>query len=473
MDGAMQKRNNFLNFFPYFISIASVVLIYLNIDYINNDGVRYLAQSELISKGKYLEAFQLHKMILYPYLIFLINYFFGLSFFISAKLLNVVAIFFTSYFFIKIYQIIFPKIENSDFLILAIGFFSFVSFFDDYINFIVRDLIWVSFLFGFVFFNINFLKKNNNQHLIFSFLFIALSTFLRVESAIFIIFPFLSFIKKDGLKKKHIYFIFFIFLTAILISFENSVFIKEVIFKKNNISNIFISKDWFYKLDSYVVNNFEFLINNNFFNFIFKVLFSFFCIFIILIKINLINFSLFFYLRSKFAEIIKKDIVYKYLFYVFISSIFLIFLNFMLTGVLSKRYFIFAYFIIIFFVVYGLKFIWNKINYRIVFYIYLCVLLVFIFFDKNKNNYEKELANFIMDNNYKYEMIFVMDAKTRFYLNEFVDQDFKINLNRNYKAIFINKNNSNNRNDFSNYNQVFFNNHLDQKFIYYKAKNDY
>ena len=145
----------------------------------------------------------------------------------------------------------------------------------------------------------------------------------------------------------------------------------------------------------------------------------------------------------------------------------------MLTGVLSKRYFIFAYFIIIFFVVYGLKFIWNKINYRIVFYIYLCVLLVFIFFDKNKNNYEKELANFIMDNNYKYEMIFVMDAKTRFYLNEFVDQDFKINLNRNYKSIFINKNNSNNRNDFSNYNQVFFNNHLDQKFIYYKAKNDY
>lgn len=473
MDGVMEKKNNLLNFFPYFISLASVILIYLNIDYINNDGVRYLAQSELISKGKYLEAFQLHKMILYPYLIFLINYLFGLSFFISAKLLNVVAIFFISYFFIKIYQIIFPKIENSDFLILAIGFFSFVSFFDDYINFIVRDLISVSFLFGFVFFNISFLKKNNIYYLIFSLIFIIFSALLRIESAIFIIFPFLTLIKKRGLKRKHIYFIFFTILIGIFILFENSDLFKEVILKKNNISNIFISKEWFYEFDSYVVNNFEFLINNNFFNFIFKILFSLFCIFIILIKVNLINFSLFFYLRRKFAEIIKKDIVFKYLFSIFLTSIFIILLNFMLTGVFSKRYFIFAYFVIILFVVYGLKFIWKNINHRSFFYIYLFVLLVFIFFDKKKYNYEQELANFIMGNDYVYQTIFVADAKTRFYLNEFIDQDFKMNLNRNYEAIFINKGDSNNLQDLSNYNQILFNNPLDQKYIYYKAKNDH
>ena len=469
MCGAMQKKNNILNLFPYLISLVSAALIFVNIDYINNDGVRYLAQSELISKGKYHDAFNLHKMIFYPYLIFLINYLFGLSFFISAKLLNILAVFFVSYFFIKIYQLLFTKIEKKDFLILVICFFSFVSFFDDYINFIVRDLISLSFLFGFIFFNISYIKENNIYNLVFSIIFILFASLLRFESIIFIVFPILSYIKRVSLNKKHIFLIFFINLISVIILYENFEVTKEVIFKNNNITNIFTSKSWFYELDRHIVYNFEFMINNHFFNFIFKFIFSLFFIFFLIMKINFINFSLLFYLRNNIIKIIKHDVVFKFLFYVFLTSIFSIFLNFMLTGIITKRYFIFAYFIIIFFLAYGLKFLWKKTNFKIIFYIYLFVLLVFIFFDNKKYNHEKELANFIMHHNYSYKIIFVSDSKTRFYLNEYVDQDFMMNPNKNYEAIFISKNN-NYMYDFANYYQIYFNNQLDQKFSYYKVR---
>ena len=236
------------------VSLISIILIVVDIDTINRDGVFYLMQAKMFLDGNYDKALDFYRVPFFSSLIALFSYLTNVSIFYSAHIINFIFFIISIFYFYKTLQLVSKSkipLYFATIIILA------SPLIDDYMIMILRDHgYWAFFMMGVYYFVkwIDNLKLNFFYGWNFAFIFGAL---FRPESLIVFIFLHLFLIfhlRKNQLFIKVVRQIFFLFLIIslfciLLFAFANipiydlGVLTKINLYFKIFINNIFGNLD--------------------------------------------------------------------------------------------------------------------------------------------------------------------------------------------------------------------------------------
>ena len=307
------------------------------------------------------------------------------------------------------------------YLFSFISLISFAGYIDDYLPMIIRDNCFISLFIISLYYFYLAIRMNKPSYIVLSLFVIFFSSFFRIEGLIFLFFFIIYFL----FHSKHNKFSYISFLLSLLIVFLIYFFDFLSFRQELYLSLLF---DFDYHLLNFTSNNL--FINkelNDNSNLIIAT--SFLLIFIIkFIKgLGLLQslFVLFAYniksinLRSK-----SNNSLFSLLFFVLL----LVFINFIITGSISKRYFLPAYLIISLFIPHLLTYVktkffnsnWNNL------YDYFLLIILFSYslnilidkkmFDKSFINHDRQAALWISDNIHDVDSVYLINDRLKFYL---------------------------------------------------------
>ena len=205
----------------FFICVGMCATL-VNINYLNRDGALYIFQAHYISQENYDWAEYLYKNTWYAYLIAILSKITSLSYLYSAKIINVLSLLTSTYFFFRISQKLLHK-KNLEWPVILAILIS-IPIMDKYFPMVIRDHLFISFILIGVYFSLQFLDFGKyKDFLILAAVFI-ISGFFRPEGWILFIIATVFFLfTKSKLSKTALYYIFIAILTVFLCVLLNEV----------------------------------------------------------------------------------------------------------------------------------------------------------------------------------------------------------------------------------------------------------
>ena len=371
----------------FFICVGMFATL-VNINYLNRDGALYIFQAHYISQENYDWAEYLYKSTWYAYLIAILSKITSLSYLYSAKIINVLSLFTSAYYFLKISQKLLYK-KNLEWPVILAILIS-IPIMDKYFPMIIRDHLFISFILIGIYFTLQYLDfREFKDFFILATVFIV-SGFFRPEGWILFIITILFFLSvKIKLSKITLYFLFLflipIFLFVLLRLESLLPRFNEIWLHINNLDESYINIP-----DELMLFAPEYHKNTPFFNILSvliisvkKWFFSFGLVSLIFFMIGL----------KKYVNNFQKKYLSTFVLVIFLSSIVIPVINFLSTHIMTSRYYLLSYWIANFFVVIGLyDFLYNKnqfLNRPTIKYVALALIIISllnIFFDKTKEN---------------------------------------------------------------------------------------
>lgn len=378
------KKYNFL--------VLLLLLIYVSYnvffidDHINNDGYLYFYQANLFKNGFINEALELNNFFLYSYL----NSFFISSAnftFFSFKIINILFFISTWFFYILICKEIFKNENQKNLLLIGtLSFLSINTLVDDNLVRIIRDQgAWPFTMVGFYAFHVFYTRKKTDYIYLFIFLLSSMSAlFFRIDYILFFFIFSMLLIRKSKYR---------LILTSLLLGMVLIFIIifKSYLFNYFNtflISNkqFFVNRNLYLDIDRLKIFSESFLKNSGYF--------------LAILPLSFLKFDLY------------KQYNFRLVNLAILSFLTPVFLNYILSDVLSSRWMVMTYIFISFYVV-GIFFSGKKLLlqkkqlfYKIfLFYFYIVLILSMIsnIVDKKKLPYNNNLLfqEVIADRNYQ------------------------------------------------------------------------
>ena len=404
----------------FILTIFSLYQVYFNYGDINKDGVIYLINAQHMINGDYDMVYQTYNWPFFSFLIMIIHKLSGLSLFYSAQFICIFSFIFASTFFLKTIPLIsLNKVSPYYGLVILL---TSIPIADNYLVMILRDHgFWAGFFLG-LYFYLKWLKQNRNLDLFLWVFSLILGTLFRPECLIFLLlFSLTALIYLNHERKKFFIAIILISILSIFIIIFSlnginfgrlSEFISRPLAVYNNLYNqipIFSNDFWLSSLLNDYLTSFKFLF------------FSYVALDKWISGIGFFSIILFFIsLRYKLVKEHNHVLII-----LIISSALIPIFNFYQYYVLSERYFVLSWFIVYLYSSLGLYFIWNKLNdeiikkykikYLVSFYLIISFLIVII--DIQKNNYEREAAEWIKTNIEEIENVYFQSPRVSYYSN--------------------------------------------------------
>jgi len=406
------------------IMLVSMGSIYIQEGYINRDGLLYLKQAYLISQGFWAEAISLYS---WPFFSVLLAFFYkitniDLQFLGHIVDLSLFGI--ATFFYLKILDLIYK-----DKYIIFYGsliLLSFIPIMDDYLGMILRDHgLWAGCMMGTYFYLKFSITRSFKYSLAWQFAFI-LSGLFRPEGLVFLIFlPFWDFFNNKIQRGKifilNISIPFLLSLTAffIFILFNNNLInillesrlmeflTRPILFLNHLIEPLPIeSKNKYISdlLQSYgLLISYSLLISLIFFKWFEGLGFLHFGLFV---------FSLYFK---------RNNILLKHIYFFLILSFILVGINLFNVYVLSNRYWGFHWWWILILNTSILHIFFEKTKFSISLKFLMSVLLLILILNSlidNSTNLEKEIAEYIKDNNIGSIYFHQGTGRIKYYVNK-------------------------------------------------------
>lgn len=446
--GYFKKRNleNIYRFTPFLVFfIYTLFLLYLNNNYINNDGIGYLVIANLIGAGNIEKAIELNVDLFFPNLIFLFSKYFFIDLFLAAKLITLIFFLIFFFFFSSIIRLLLKdKLAN---FISLISLICFYQLFDKYLPMIIREPgFWAAGIGGIFFYLKSFLERKP-FFLIYSIMFFVLASLFRTEGLFFALSSFLvltivllaNIFKQHNFKipyKKIINYIFIFFVIITLLSyfyFSNKIYfhrINEIIERIGVIFNpldLSSNDKWLIEL----IKDNPLLLKVSFYSslFTYKLL-------NLIGVINILIISLSF--KSRLLDKKLKVILLSAFCVTLVPPL----LNLFSSNVISSRYLILSSIVLFIFHSIGIHYLFFQIQKKLIHYLFSLFILInvlFISFDKQKLNEEKEIVDWFISNNIKIESIFIDNMKIRFYFDnyDYVNPLSQDDLQNNKYSFFV------------------------------------
>ncbi len=428
----MKKKTNFdTNSILWFFIVFSIGIfsIFTNQE-INRDGILYLKQANIFNEP-YLninKIFEAHDFPLFSFLIYSISNLFGFTLYISSKVLNSLFFILLITYYKKLISLT-CRNEKNIFLFSLISILSFAGYIDDYLPMVLRDNCFIALFITSIYYFYIAIQSKNLFHLFLSLLIIFLASFFRLEGFIFLIFFLIYFLFQSKNKyAKFTYLFLFVFLFFAIYLLDLLKFRQELYFSllsnfDNNVIN-FSSYNSFIESELKEKSN---LLIIAFFIFIFFAKFikglgflqSLLILFVIKIKTTIFRSDTNF----------RSDSNY-FIFTLFGFILTLVFFNFIITGAISKRYFLCGYLLISLFIPYLLNYLkikffkgtFNK------FYKYFLFIILFTYlsnilvdkqmYDKSAVNPDKQAALWLEKNVIQIDSVYFINDRIKFYLKK-------------------------------------------------------
>lgn len=393
----------------FFINIFIILLsFYFRKDYINTDGLLYLAQASLFHLDSFETGISVHSWALYSYLISFLAKIFSTNLYYSAKILTII---FSVFIYIYLFKIIllFNKNIKKIYLIqiYLLVFFSNYLIFSYYYNFIIRDHgFWAFTIIG-IYYYFLFIQNQSLKYFFMFFFSLLISILFRIDSLFLFIYMLINFVL-IYFNKKTIFFKSSIFLCLLILFYS----ISDI----GRLNNLYeFSLKFFYN-----IFDIKALTNNKFFdNYVVdNILIVYFIYIFIFLKTAIVNLNIKFFIMFFIDRIIflKNKFIFIFIF----ISYFVVFIHFLATGVLTSRYLMLSNLLmtiicipIIFNLIHKLK----KIRYFLYILILFFVLTYLYQFKQilTYKNYESEIMNFLSA---EYPDCYVSDKKLLFYYDK-------------------------------------------------------
>ena len=428
----MKKITNFdtYSILWFFIVFSIGIFSIFTNQEINRDGILYLKQANIFNEP-YLninKIFEAHDFPLFSFLIYSISKLFGFTLYISSKVLNSLSFILLIIYYKKLISLT-CRNEKNIFLFSLISILSFAGYIDDYLPMVLRDNCFIALFITSIYYFYTAIQSKNLFHLFLSLSIIFLASFFRLEGFIFLIFFLIYFLFQSTNKyAKFNYLFLFLFLFFAIYLLDLLKFRQDLYFSfLSNFDNNIIN---FSSLNSFIdkqLNDHSLLLIIFYFIFIFLTNFisglgflqSLFILFVLKIKTTI------FRSNSNF----RSDSNY-FIFTLFGFILFLVFFNFIITGAISKRYFLCGYLLISLFIPYLLNYLkfnffkdsFNKF-YKYFLFIILFTYLSNIFIDKKMYdesaiNYDKQAALWLEENLIEIDSVYFINDRIKFYLDK-------------------------------------------------------
>lgn len=418
--------DNIYRFTPFLIFfIYTLFLLFLNNNYINNDGIGYLVIANLIDAGNIEKAIELNVDLFFPNLIFLFSKYFFIDLFLAAKLITLIFFLIFFFFFTSIIKLLLKDKLAS--LISLISLICFYQLFDKYLPMIIREPgFWAAGMGGVFFYLKSFLERKPFL-LIYSTIFFVLASLFRTEGLFFALSSFLALtisllaniFKQYNFEitfKEIINFIFIFFVIIILLSyfyFSSKIYfhrVNEIIERISGIFNpldLFSNDKWLAEL----IKDNPLLLKISFYSSLFT-----YKLFNLIGVINILIISLSF--KSRILDRKLKVLLLSAFCVTLVPPL----LNLFSTNVISSRYLILSSVVLFIFHSIGIHYLFFQIQKKLIhllFSLFILINILFICFDKPKFNEEKYIADWFISNNIKIESIFIDNMKIRFFFNNY------------------------------------------------------
>ena len=461
------SKNMFLNItnrltIPYvilFIGCMSFFVSIRSIDYLNRDGVMYLIQAFHLNNNQSHIALEIFPYLSYARSIAFLQNITQLTYLQSAHLLNSFLFTITGIFFLLTCKVF---VKGRYVLISsALIFISSIPFFDSYLEMIIRDHAYITFLMISIFYlSKYFVEEKRYLYIIISLSSLGVASLFRIES-LFYLFVFASYFLVDKIYSVNInlrskkFNNKMILLTSIFLIFIISFY------GINNLNQIF------FDLFQILVTPIDLSSNNYWLAELIKddnlkikwSILTFIFIIKLIILMGLLNIILLF-LGIKYVYFSNI----KLLAFLFLLTLIPPAINFLSTYVLSSRYLLSSLIICNIFSVIVLnsffenQIIIKKIKLLRVFifaYIFICIAMILI--DSKKINYEKQLALWFTMQNINFNEVYSEDERVDYFMNRFMHETHR----QKFKDALLDENIK----YFLTYKPKFFINHKDFSII--------
>lgn len=421
------KFNNNLYLHIGVLFIVSLIIIISQNGEVNRDGVFYLEHAYYINNGEWSKSLVFYNWPFFSFLIASVHRLTGLSFQYSAHILNILFFLIASLFYLKIFRFI---SENKySYIFPTLILLTSIPLMDDYLPMILRDHgLWAGFMIG-IYGYLNWIENPKwKWSLIWQFGFIFGGLF-RPECFVFNIFlPFLNqffFKKLRGLN-------YFLQSLSIPITLSLTFTLTLLFFKGINFNDVtrlseIISRPMLFLntlFDPIDINSENFYINKliNEFDISFKYLFLSYVYFYKWI-IGIGFFHIFLFLFAIKKSLIKLTYL-KVIVIFFVLSNLIVIINFYATFIITSRYMMINWMIIYLASAIGLANLWYQLNkhndkkYKFLKTLLIAILVIYILniiVDKKEQHFEKQLGDWVKQNNINLSDIHFNSRRVAFY----------------------------------------------------------
>jgi hypothetical protein len=422
----------------FFICIAMCASL-VSSNYLNRDGALYIFQAHYINQENYEWAEYLYKSTWYAYLIAMLSKITSLPYLYSAKIINLLSLLTSTYFFFRISEKLLNKknLEWAAILSLLIS----IPIMDKYFPMVIRDHLFISFILIGVYFSLQFLDFGKYKDFLILSAGFVISGFFRPEGWVLFIIAIVFFLfTKSKLSKTALYYIFIAMLTVFLCVLLNEV---NMLPRFDEIGSRITNLGSSYKNipSELMLFPVEYHNNSPFINIVSVMIIS---VKKWLYSFGFISFLFFIFGVKKYVNNVQKNYLLYFILIIFLSSIVIPVINFISTHIMTSRYYLLSYWIANFFVVISMyDFLYNKnqiLNRPIIKYAALALIIISllnIFIDQIKENeLLHEVEQWSRDHGIDLNQCWIDDYRLRVQLNAFnlPPVDF-----RNYnKSFFVN-----------------------------------